>query len=87
MSLQDAPADRPFIFNPHDPAYNANPYPTYRYLRENAPAYYWAAGKAWVFSRYEDVAAAMANFRRVAGNSPFPPQRLLGTRPARFVWR
>jgi cytochrome P450 enzyme len=52
-----------FRFDPDDPAYIANPYPTYRYLRENAPAYYWPAVPAWVFSRYDDVVAILRDVR------------------------
>jgi len=50
---------QPFQFNPDDLAYIENPYPTYRYLREHVPAYWWEAGRAWVFSRYADVVAIL----------------------------
>jgi cytochrome P450 enzyme len=49
----------PFEFDPDDLAYIENPYPTYRYLRERAPAYWWPTGRAWVFSRYADVVAIL----------------------------
>jgi cytochrome P450 len=35
--------------------YAGDPYPTYRWLRRNAPAYWDAASKLWVFSRHADV--------------------------------
>jgi cytochrome P450 enzyme len=50
---------QPFEFDPDDLAYIENPYPTYRYLREQAPAYWWPTGRAWVFSRYPDVVAIL----------------------------
>lgn len=52
-----------FEFNPDDPAYIADPYPTYRYLREHAPAYFWEGPPAWVFSRYDDVVAILRDPR------------------------
>jgi len=50
-------------FDPADPEYIRNPYPTYRLLRERAPAYYWSEGKAWIFSRYPDVVAILRDNR------------------------
>lgn len=50
-------------FNPDDPEYIRDPYPTYRLLREHAPAYWWADGRAWVFSRYHDVVAILRDSR------------------------
>ncbi|NNG38497.1 cytochrome P450 [Flexivirga sp. ID2601S] len=41
-----------------DPSVAANPYPTYRFLRENAPVHRSAFGH-WVLSRYEDVEAVL----------------------------
>jgi hypothetical protein len=38
-----------------------NPYPIYRWLRENAPVYWSEELQAWIVSRYEDVTAAIAN--------------------------
>jgi cholest-4-en-3-one 26-monooxygenase len=35
--------------------YAGDPYPTYRWLRENAPVYWDAASGLWVLSRFEDV--------------------------------
>ncbi len=65
-SAQSGPAATvtlPFQFNPDDLSYITNPYPTYRYLREHAPAYYWPTGRAWVFSRYDDVVAILRDAR------------------------
>jgi cytochrome P450 enzyme len=54
---------QPFEFDPDDLAYIENPYPTYRYLREQAPTYWWPTGRAWVFSRYADVVAILRDPR------------------------
>ena len=35
--------------------YAGDPFPTYRWLRANAPVYWDAASNLWVFSRYDDV--------------------------------
>jgi cytochrome P450 len=53
----------PFEFDPDDLEYIANPYPTYRYLQEHAPAYFWPTGRAWIFSRYKDVVAILRDGR------------------------
>jgi cytochrome P450 enzyme len=53
----------PIRFDPDDPEYIRDPYPTYRLLREYAPAYYWSEGRAWVFSRYHDVVAILRDKR------------------------
>lgn len=48
-----------FVLNLEDPAFVKNPYPTYKWLREEAPTYRWKArGDAVVLSRYPDVKAA-----------------------------
>ena len=49
-----------FRFNPFDPEFNQNPYPTYAYLRENDPVHQGMLG-GWVFTRYEDVKSIMRN--------------------------
>ncbi|MBD2570609.1 cytochrome P450 [Anabaena lutea] len=38
-----------------------NPYPTYCWLRENAPVYWSEELQAWVVSRYDDVTKALAS--------------------------
>ena len=44
------------LFNPMDPAFVADPYPTYRRLRAEDPVHQSPLG-FWVLTRYEDVAA------------------------------
>lgn len=46
-------------FNPYSAEFDADPYPVYRFLREEHPTYYWPTGRAWVLSRFTDVEAAL----------------------------
>ena len=61
-TLADTPLDS-FVFDPASPAFDEDPYPFYQYLRENAPVYWWAKGRAWVVTRYEDVVACLHDKR------------------------
>ena len=45
----------PVRFDPTDPAFLHDPYPTYRTLRERAPVLFHAPWDAWVVTRYADV--------------------------------
>jgi cytochrome P450 len=49
-------------FNPMDPAFVADPYPTYRRLRAEDPVHHSPMG-FWVLTRYEDVVAALRDPR------------------------
>jgi cytochrome P450 len=60
-----------FRFDPFDFAVHADPYPFYRTLRRDYPAYYSEDARCWVLSRHADVVAAMlqpAVFSSAAGN-------------------
>lgn len=59
----NAPAGIP-AFNPLDPAFIANPYPTYRMLRENMPIWRSPLGP-WVLSRYRDISNLLKDSRFV----------------------
>lgn len=50
------------LFNPLDPAFIADPYPTYRALREAAPVFRSPLG-FWFASRYHDVALVLRDRR------------------------
>lgn len=53
-----------FVLNMDDPSFIQNPYPTYAWLREQAPAYHWRPrGDAVVFSRHQDVRALLFDRR------------------------
>jgi cytochrome P450 len=49
-------------FNPMDPAFVADPYPTYRRLRAEDPVHHSPLG-FWVLTRYDDVVAALRDPR------------------------
>jgi cytochrome P450 len=42
-------------FDPYDVEFNADPYPMFRRLREEAPLYYNESHDFYAVSRYEDV--------------------------------
>lgn len=49
------PSDASFVFDPTSEAFAYDPYPTYAWLREHAPVYYWAERDTYVLSRMEDA--------------------------------
>ena len=55
--------DTSVYFDPYDVAINADPYPTYARLRDEAPIYYNQRYDFWALSRHEDVQAAMVNWQ------------------------
>ena len=55
--------DTSVYFDPYDVTINADPYPTYARLREEAPIYYNQRYDFWALSRHEDVQAAMVNWQ------------------------
>lgn len=59
------------VFDPFDFAVHADPYPFYRRLREDHPAYWCEGARCWVLSRHADVFAALhdwPHFSNAAGN-------------------
>jgi len=46
-----------------DPELNDNPYPFFARLREQSPVHYSAAHRAWLVTRYDDVAAGLGDLR------------------------
>jgi cytochrome P450 len=46
-------------FNPFDHSFQSDPYPTYSWLREQAPVYYNPQLDFWALSRFDDVLAAV----------------------------
>jgi cytochrome P450 len=55
VSARSVSTDSDLHFDPADPEINANPYPLYRRLREEAPLYYNAERDFYVLSRFDDV--------------------------------
>jgi cytochrome P450 len=62
----------PPVFDVRDPAFIANPYPAYRFLRANAPVWKSPVGR-WFLTRHED-AATMLRDRRFAKDMTDPAQ-------------
>ena len=52
-----------FRFDPYDPAFDADPFPAYKVLRSEYPCFYSEEAGMWVLSRYDDVLAALSNWR------------------------
>src|SRR2546421_6286693 len=55
--------DTGVYFDPYDVDINADPYPTYERLREEAPIYYNERYDFWALSRHEDVQKALVNWQ------------------------
>ncbi|MBW4574950.1 MAG: cytochrome P450 [Aphanothece sp. CMT-3BRIN-NPC111] len=60
-------------FNPFDPDFQANPYPTYDRLRREDPIH-WSFLKAWVITRYADAEFILKDPRFIVDDLP---ERLL----------
>ncbi|MBX7160332.1 MAG: cytochrome P450 [Acidimicrobiia bacterium] len=54
-------AVHPVAFNPLDPAFVASPYETYAALRDDDPVHWSKLLCGWVVTRYDDVAAILAD--------------------------
>ncbi len=61
LRTRGAPGDngKGMDFDPLAPEMLEDPYPTYRRLREEHPAFYSERHRTWVLSRYDDVRAAL----------------------------
>src|SRR5262245_28453617 len=62
-------------FDPFDPEFLADPYPTFRWLRAEAPVYHVGTRGYWVLSRFADVHTAFrdhASFSSTRGVAPEP---------------
>lgn len=68
-------------FDPFSTEFQANPYPTYARLRQDAPVFWHAPTHLWYFSLYEDVSALLRDRRlgrsmRHLRPEPAPPPHL-----------
>ena len=52
-----------FRFDPYDPAFDADPFPTYKVLRDQHPCFWSEEAGMWVLSRYDDILGALSNWR------------------------
>jgi cytochrome P450 len=57
-------------YDPYDVTINADPYPTYARLREEAPLYYNEQYDFWALSRHADVEPAVSNHRTFSHSRP-----------------
>ncbi|MGB0748827.1 MAG: cytochrome P450 [Magnetospiraceae bacterium] len=48
-----------FHFDPYSPAFDADPFPDYKTLRDAYPCYWSEAANMWVYSRYADIMHAL----------------------------
>ena len=55
--------DSSVYYDPYDVDINADPYPTYARLRDEAPIYHNERYDFWFLSRHEDVQKALVNWR------------------------
>ena len=53
----------PLRFDPFSPAVDADPFPLYRRLRDEAPCFWSEEAQMWILSRYADVFAALNNWK------------------------
>lgn len=56
------------LFDPTDPAFRQNPYPTYAALRTQAPIAFWEERNLWLLTRWADCNAVLRDNR--FGNDP-----------------
>ena len=54
--------ERAVSYDPYDVAINADPYPVFRRLREEAPLYYNDQHDFYALSRYDDCERGLVNF-------------------------
>jgi len=50
-------------FDPHHPNFISNPWPIFKYLRENHPIYYHEGLKDWMITRYRDAMPLLKDAR------------------------
>ena len=63
-------------YDPFDTSIHDDPYPTYRLLRDEYPAYHAVTANTWVLSRYNDVESALldhGSYSSKLGVFPTPP--------------
>ena len=56
-------------FDPFSPVIDADPFPTYRRLREEAPCFWSPEAEMWVLSRYADIANALGDWQTYSSAS------------------
>ena len=56
-------------FDPFSPVIDADPFPTYRRLREEAPCFWSPEAEMWVLSRYADIVTALNDWQTYSSAS------------------
>ena len=59
----------PVRYDPFDNALRADPYPTYRALRDEAPVHWAEPTGAWVVSRFDDVQSVLRSPERFSSDA------------------
>lgn len=52
-----------FRFDPYAPSFDADPFPAYKTLRDEYPCFWSPEADKWVLSRYDDILAALTNWK------------------------
>ena len=52
-----------FRFDPYAPAFDADPFPAYKTLRDEYPCFWSEEAGKWVLSRYDDILGALTNWK------------------------
>lgn len=64
-----APTDATEVYyDPYDVGINADPYPTFRRLRDEAPIYYNERHDIWAMSRHDDVEKGLADWQTLSNS-------------------
>src|SRR5436190_2162866 len=68
------------LFNPFDPDFRADPYPTYRRLRQEDPLHWSPLGTGfWVATRHQDFTSMLVDPRFGMGSSIDDKRAVLGS--------
>jgi len=52
-----------FTFDPNAPEFDIDPFPTYKYMRENVPVFWWPEGQGWIVTGYDDMLTLLKDRR------------------------
>ena len=77
MPVGQTPSWNPAGFDPHDPAFLADPYPVYAQFREHGPAFFVSQYQSHWFFRFADCQAILSGdgtFQKQPPQGPAPPE-------------
>jgi cytochrome P450 len=75
----------PLVYDPYAYEIHEDPYPIYRRLRDEAPAYYNAQLDFWALSRFHDVWDAIQDWERYSSAEGVSLERGSGARPPMII--